>query len=237
VVFASDVLATGELTEAVDEPLTLSGSGYVLTTGNAVLDGVTIDGLGLLIRGSGDMALDNIVFEAFGPTDTQLTIEHAGRAEPFAFSELDFQDGTGTFIAASAIDGGTGAFSIAITSPDHADGPARTTVGPGVTVSWGASSAPPTAPITLRIVEEVSVSDEPRLTPVLPPLTLRVVEPIVVSDAVGTTTTPAPISIRVVELIVVSDDVGTATTPAPLSIRVDEPIAVSDTTGSGFDPH
>jgi len=150
VTFLTDTDVKGTLSVGTGVTPTLAGSGVTVTLANALLDGAVFDGLTLDIRGSGDIALAKLAFQGFTETDTQLRIDHPGRTARFEFSGLNFQDGTGTFLSATDTNSGNVALDIRIISPDHADGPSRTSAGAGVTVSWvdpGGTNTAPTVTI------------------------------------------------------------------------------------------
>ena len=90
IALASPVTATGQLISSSAATPTVDGAGNALTVSGLAVDGLVLDNVPLTSAGGTIGGLDNVTFQGYAGTATQLTISHPGAASPFTFDNVSF---------------------------------------------------------------------------------------------------------------------------------------------------
>lgn len=143
VTLASAVQANGQLI-VPGTGVALHGDGYALSVAGLDVDGLTLDSLPLTSTGGTITRFDNVTFDAYAPTTTQLTILHPGAAAPFTFDGLAFNTvpTSGAYISATDNLTDANTLTIDLTNSTPSDGSASTNTAGGAVVNW-VQPAPP----------------------------------------------------------------------------------------------
>ena len=133
----TNAVADGQLiVDGASTPI-LVGNGRTLTTSGVDVDGLVMSRV--IFTSDGTITgFDNVTFQSYLNSDTQLTINHPGEPTSFVFDGLSFlvAPTTGFYIAANdtAADGNT--LTIDLTNASPLDGSARTSTSGGAVVTW-----------------------------------------------------------------------------------------------------
>ncbi|MBI3757633.1 MAG: hypothetical protein HY267_06620, partial [Deltaproteobacteria bacterium] len=137
VTFTSFTQINGQLIVASGLTPTVSGNGVGLTTAGVNVDGLVLDNVLLTISGGVVTRFDDVTFQNYNPTATQLTINLGVVDATFYGLTFLVEPTTGFYIKANDTDGAGTLARIAMINASPVDGSNHTKVTGGFIVTWG----------------------------------------------------------------------------------------------------
>jgi hypothetical protein len=167
----SPVRATGQLIVPAGVSPQIVGGGQTLTTVGLDVDGLVLENV-LLTSSGGTLArFDNVTFDGYAPTATQLTILHPGAATPLTLGSLSFLTvpSSGLLISATDTDGLDGqplALDVSVHQPPPGGAGAYISIAGGAGVTFSAApTMTPTPTHTPTVTPTPTATPMPTITP------------------------------------------------------------------------
>ena len=139
---AADVL---NVVNASFDHATVLGHGASLTVSSVNADSLLLDNLPFVIQGGTITKFDRVTFQNLDPATTQLTINHPGAPNPFAFDSLSFRTTStaGFYVCARDVLNDANILTINLAHAQPANGSGKTCTSGGAVVNWGSSPVSP----------------------------------------------------------------------------------------------